>query len=124
MFILADKTNNIYEMPAEHYEKLLKTTSRKHIEKLTPSILSKTNLKLADRIEQFAKAAAFITLKYHKNSFINNLTCRLLNPSKNQLGKISKNILEHINKDLANLATSLMDPAVCLPRVQVNIKII
>ena len=122
MFILADKTNNIYEMPAEHYEKLLKTTSRKHIEKhrqneLTPSILSKTNLKLADRIEQFAKAAAFITLKYHKNSFINNLTCRLLNPSKNQLGKISKNILEHINKDLANLATSLMDPAVCLPRV-------
>ena len=27
----------------------------------------------------------------------------MINPSKNELGKISKNILEQINKDLANL---------------------
>ena len=49
---------------------------------------------------------------------------RINKPSKNELGKISRNILEQIDKDLANLATSLIDPVVCLPRVQVNIKII
>ena len=32
MLILTDKTNNIYEMLAEHNEKLLKTISRKHKE--------------------------------------------------------------------------------------------
>ena len=41
-----------------------------------------------------------------------------------KLGKISRNILEQTDKDLAIPATSLIDPAVCLPRVQVNIKII
>ena len=33
MFIFADKTNNIYEMPAEHHEKLLKNNITKHAEK-------------------------------------------------------------------------------------------
>ena len=32
------------------------------------------NLKLADQIEQFAKVEAFITLKDHKDNFINNST--------------------------------------------------
>ena len=60
------------------------------------------NLKLADQIEKFTKAEVFIALKDHKDSLINNPTCRLINPSKNELGKRSKNILEQINKDLAH----------------------
>ena len=50
MLILTDKTNNIYEMLAEHNEKLLKTISRKHkestrkVSKLDQS-WSKTNWK-------------------------------------------------------------------------------
>ena len=111
MFIFADKTNNIYEMPAVHNEKPLKNSitkmHRKAPAKLANSIdleakLITKNLKLADQIEKFTKAEAFITLKDHKDSFINNPTCRLINPSKNELGKISKNILVQINKDIAH----------------------
>ena len=111
MFIFADKTNNIYEMPTEHNEKPLKNSitkmHRKAPVKLANSIdleakLITKNLKLADQIEKFTKAEAFIALKEHKDSFINNPTCRLINPSKNGLGKISKNILVQINKDLAH----------------------
>ena len=49
-------------------------------------------------IEQFVKAEIFITPKDHKENLINNLTNRLINPSKNDLGKISK----HSRTDLAN----------------------
>ena len=59
-------------------------------------------MKLADRIEQFEKAEAFITVKGHTESFVNNPTCRLRKPSKNELEKISEHILEQINKDLTN----------------------
>ena len=42
----------------------------------------------------------FISLKDHKENFQNNLTVRLINPAKNELGKISKVILDRINKNI------------------------
>ena len=38
----------------------------------------------------------FITIKDHKDGFRNNPKCRLLNPTKAELGKVSKNILTKI----------------------------
>ena len=38
-----------------------------------------------------------MTLKDHKNNFRSNRTCRLINPSKNELGKVSKQLVEKIN---------------------------
>ena len=43
-----------------------------------------------------------MTLKDHKPNFENNATSRLINPAKNEVGKISKVILENINKELRN----------------------
>ena len=40
---------------------------------------------------------SFITLKDHKPDFKNNPTCRLLNPSKSEIGIVSKNILDGTN---------------------------
>ena len=54
-------------------------------------------LKLDDRIEVSACRDSFITLKDHKPDFKNNPTCRLLNPSKSEIGIVSKNILDNIN---------------------------
>ena len=51
-------------------------------------------LELSDRIEQLARNAAFITLKDHKENFRSNSPSRLINPSKSELGKISKQKLE------------------------------
>ena len=41
---------------------------------------------------------AYITIKDHKEDFPHKLSLRLLNPSKSDFGKISKNILGQINK--------------------------
>ena len=41
-----------------------------------------------------------MTLKDHKQNFRSATPCRLINPCKSELGKISKIILENINKTL------------------------
>ena len=38
----------------------------------------------------------YVTLEDHKPDFINNPTCRLINPCKTKIGIISKNILDLI----------------------------
>ena len=40
-------------------------------------------------------------MKDHKDNFPKNATCRLINPSNNEFGKISKPILERVNRTLA-----------------------
>ena len=55
------------------------------------------SLKLDDRIEQFSKRKAFVTLKDHKPNFPNNPKCRLINPAKSEIGIISKIQLDKIN---------------------------
>ena len=59
-------------------------------------------LHLEDRFNTTAKREAFITLKDHKPNFANNPTCRLINPAKSEIGKISKQILDRINKSVLN----------------------
>ena len=44
--------------------------------------------------------SAYITLKDHKENFRSNPTCKLINPTKSEIGKISKQILDRINKEL------------------------
>ena len=44
----------------------------------------------------------FITLKDHKANFLSNPKTRLLNRSKNEVGRISKAILDKINLNLQN----------------------
>ena len=46
------------------------------------------------------KKNAFVALKDHKQNFRSATQCRLINPCKSELGKISKIILENINKTL------------------------
>ena len=57
-------------------------------------------IELEDRIEVSASRDSFIALKDHKPDFINNPTCRLINPSKSEIGIISENILDRINKEV------------------------
>ena len=45
----------------------------------------------------------YITLKDNKENLISNPSCRLINPSKSELGKISKIIIEQINKRLLDV---------------------
>ena len=47
-----------------------------------------------------AKQECFVTLKNHREGYRTNPKYCLLNPTKSQLGKISKPILQKINKTL------------------------
>ena len=55
---------------------------------------------ILDRMDIITKNTYFITLKDHKENFLNNPTVRLMHPEKNELGRISKAILHNINKRL------------------------
>ena len=109
VFIPADKTRNMYEMSAADYDKLLTENVTKtyrladdntanDINNQLKSIA--THLDIANRIEPMAQTPAFISLKDHKENFENNPQCRLINPAKSNLGKVSKTILDRVNNDI------------------------
>ena len=53
-----------------------------------------------DRIESLPQRNAFISLKDHEPNFYNNPKCRLINPTKSEIGKISKIILDDVNSNI------------------------
>ena len=59
------------------------------------------NLLIENRVEKLARKNAFITLKDHKDNFLNNPTCHLINPTKSEIGRVSKKILDKINSAVA-----------------------
>ena len=58
--------------------------------------------KVLDKMELNVKQNCFITLKDHKENFVNNPKTGLINPAKNEIGRISKAILVSINRELCN----------------------
>ena len=55
-----------------------------------------------ERMEKNGTSESFITLKDHKENFHNEPKTRLINPAKNEIGRISKDILDGINQQLRN----------------------
>ena len=63
-------------------------------------MLLASELGISERVDRTSENSAFITLKEHKPDFENHLKCRLINPSKSSLGKVSKVILDRINNHI------------------------
>ena len=72
------------------------------INKVSKTIAQKIHLD--DKMEVFQKKESFVTLKDHKESFENNSKCRLINPSKTDIGKIAKQILQSYVHKLRDMA--------------------
>ena len=105
----ADKTSNFYKITKEKYEQLLHNSITKTYKKANSNVTKTINEQgkkiankknILDRIQVNGKEECFITLKDHKPNFENNVTARLINPAKNEIGRISKVILQNINKEL------------------------
>ena len=99
----------MYEVPPETHEKLIKENITKSYKKAHDHLYDEINLEaktittelgIDDRVDILAKPEAFITMKDHKENFRSNPTCRLINPSKSEIGKISKSTLDSINSPL------------------------
>ena len=111
LLIPADKTTNYYAMYTKTYDTLIidnvTKTYKKSNDNTVKSIDQKAariakQLNLDDRIEKLARKEAFVTLKDNKPTFYNNPTCRLINPTKSEIGVVSKHILDEINKAIIN----------------------
>lgn len=109
VYVPADKTTNLYKMSKDMYRKLVKdnTTAvyKKAHENTRREVDSEAyfiaaDLELADRIDKIAEANAFVTIKDHKDNFPNTIKCRLINPAKSEIGKISKYHLQLINSNI------------------------
>ncbi|PFX16668.1 Fibropellin-1 [Stylophora pistillata] len=107
LYVPADKTTNFYKMNANDYKSLLNKNIEKEYKKSPANAETHINteakdlaqtLKIDDRVEMLAPKESFITLKDHKDNFQNNPKCRLINPTKSELGKVSKQTLDKINK--------------------------
>ena len=109
IFVPADKTRNVYEVGLDQYNKLLRENITKHYHTASESAYEEVNaeaqliadrLDVANRMDIMAKRESYIKLKDHKNNFANSLPCRLINPTKNEMGIVSKRILDTINTKL------------------------
>ena len=106
LLIPADKTTNLYKVTPQQYGKLLAENINKTYKKSERNTVLQVNreakdiaksFNLDDRIEGYTEKSAFVTLKDHKDGFQNNPKCKLINPAKSEIGKVSKKILDSIN---------------------------
>ena len=105
IYVAADKTENYYRISRIEHDRLVSKNVRKDYKKGPANAINKVNnedkkiaeeLELDDRIYAFSEREAYITIKDHKENYRNNTKCRLINPAKTDIGKVSKQILSKI----------------------------
>ena len=93
-------------MNKEDYEKLRHKNITKTYKKTNESKIKMINkfakrianrLDVKDRIEKLQESESYNTIKDLKVDFRNKISSRLINPSKSDIGKISKVIIDKIN---------------------------
>ena len=110
LIVFADKTNNLYKIKANNYNKLLNDAITKDYKKCdnnsvdlinscAQNILNINNIS-GKRIPKLNVSKSYITIKDHKDNFPATIKSRLINTSKTSIGKISKLILSSIIKDV------------------------
>ena len=95
---------NIKKYLLENVTKIYRRTPRSKINRI--NIEAKnivTKLGIEDRVERLSEGNAYVTVKDHKEEFPEKPSFRLINPSKSEIGKNSKIILDKVNKVVLEL---------------------
>ena len=109
MFVSADKTRNMYGSDFKEYDKLLNNNVTNSYKKSNIKTVNEINKeanvlteksKMNYRVQCITKNETFIAIKDHKPNFPKNVACRLLNPGKSEIDKVSKVYLNNINKSI------------------------
>ena len=99
----------MYRLTNAEHEKLVNDAITATYKKASDGIktkIDKEGVKIAkekgvlDKMEINGTGNCFVTLKDHKENFSNRPTVRLINPAKNEIGRISKTVLDDINTRL------------------------
>lgn len=107
VFVFADKTNNVYSMKPCTYRRMVKENVTKNYRIAEEGVIERINNetqtlindnKIPGKIPKMDQIESFLTVKDHKVDFPAQIKCRLINPSKSHLAKVSKTILDKINK--------------------------
>ena len=106
LVIEADKSSNYYLVSTDEYRRMVHSEVTQLYKKSGPnrlpdidkeaSVLTR-KLEVDDRVDVFSRQEPFLSIKDHKPSFPARVTSRLINPSKSQICKISKILLDRIN---------------------------
>ena len=100
------KTSNLYAFTKTSYHKLLRNNITKSYKQAPAQTYNDINevkdiahsLELSSRMNCFARKETFIILEDHKENFTKALPCRLINPVKSEMGRVSKAVLDRILK--------------------------
>ena len=102
IFVAADKTRTMYAVNKDRYEKMMHDNVTKNYKQAPEETYDDISVEarnianargLDERMDCMAKKDADVTLKDNKDNFSANLPCRLINPAKSEVGKLSKAIL-------------------------------
>ena len=109
LFISADKSRNTYKVSEASYERMTHENVTKTYKKCNTNKSNSINfkakqiaskLKIDDRVQKLDENEAYVTIKDHKEGFPDKISSRLINPSKTDIGKISKQILDRISNNM------------------------
>ena len=97
----------MFRLEKEEYHRLLQNAVTTTYKKSNKEIERKINcegIKYAKEANILdVTAYCFIALKDHKADFLNNPTTRIINPDKNEIERISKQIFDQINSKLCDI---------------------
>ena len=104
------KTSNMYRLTKERYDQLIVNSVTSTYKKANNNIKKQINMtgksligdkNAIKRTEIHEEGNSFITIKDQKENFDNYPTVRLISPTKSELERISKLILDKINKKIS-----------------------
>ena len=107
MLIPTPKSRNIFIIQKDDYNEYVRDYVTQTYKCSTANRVKNINYKakllaeklaIDDRIEKMEETEAYITVKDHKDGFPHKLSFCLIKPSKSDIGKISKKLLEKIKK--------------------------
>ena len=109
VLVPSDKTGNFYKLSVQEYRGLIDKSITADYRKSSADSVTTINkaaapiaarLGLSGRMEEMEQSKAFVLLKDHKDNFSSNKPCRLINPAKSDIGKVSKVLLDRINTSI------------------------
>ena len=109
LIIAADKTSNKYLVAPAEYNRFLRKEVEKGYRKADYKEVDNVRIEqndiaeamgIEDRLFGTQEKEAFITLKDHKEDFGLRASVRLINPAKNELGKVAMKMLKDMIRDL------------------------
>ena len=107
--VFADKSNNLYCVSKNEYLNEIKNNITTEYKRSTTMKVDEVNKKaaiIAKRIGQeknmevYTPSDCFITIKDHKSDFPSKVNVRVIAPSKSDVGRVSKHLLQRIVQEL------------------------